>query len=134
MIPSTQPAQRIAVLFHRKLSTHWSEKEVRWYRQLVKDGYLEAGEMYLIERYYAFERRKGEKGIHRRDLFTFLNNFAGELDRARAWDEGVNRKKNRHQSTNVNNGQHPVSDNEFQRIGDLARAELDALRTRLKHA
>ncbi len=38
----------------------------------------------LIERYYAVERAKGDEGIHRRDMLTFLNNFTGELDRANA--------------------------------------------------
>lgn len=84
--PSTAPAKRIATLFHRKLTTAWSEKEIRAFRKLVRAKCFETmDDLDLIERYYFVERRKGDKGIHRRDLSTFLNNFSGELDRARAW-------------------------------------------------
>ena len=41
----------------------------------------------MIERYYCVERAKGGHGAHRRDLTTFLNNYEGELDRARALDK-----------------------------------------------
>jgi len=94
MIPTTETAQRITILFKRRLNTHWSDKEVKRYRQLVKDKYLtNVDDIDLIERYYVYQRKKGDLGIHRRDLYTFLNNFAGELDRARAWDEALRAKQ-----------------------------------------
>lgn len=37
----------------------------------------------MVCRYTEAERAKGDDGRHRRDLLTFLNNFTGELDRAR---------------------------------------------------
>lgn len=41
----------------------------------------------LIERYYAFERAKrDDRGVQRRDLYTLLFNWQGELDRAREWE------------------------------------------------
>lgn len=87
MTPTTEPAKRIAALFRRRLTTHWSDKEVKTYRQLVKRGCFEPlDDLELIERYYAAERRKGERGMHRRDLCTFVNNFTGELDRANEWN------------------------------------------------
>lgn len=86
--PTSEPAKRIAALFHRKLTTAWSEKEIRAFRKLVRAKCFEAmDDLVLIERYYFVERKKGDKGIHRRDLSTFLNNFGGELDRARAWEQ-----------------------------------------------
>lgn len=86
-IPISEPAKRISTLFHRKLTTAWNEREVKAFRKLVRDKHFESmDELALIERYYFVERKKGDKGIHRRDLSTFLNNFAGELDRARAWE------------------------------------------------
>lgn len=85
--PTSEPARRIATLFHRKLTTAWSEKEIKAFRKLVRAKCFETmDELTLIERYYFVERKKGDKGIHRRDLSTFLNNFSGELDRARAWE------------------------------------------------
>jgi hypothetical protein len=87
-IPTSEPAKRIATLFHRKLTTAWSEKEVKTFRKLVRDHcFSDLGDLTLVERYYFVERKKGDKGIHRRDLATFLNNWTGELDRARAWEQ-----------------------------------------------
>lgn len=85
-LPSSDEAKRIAVLFNRKLTTSWSEKEIKAFKILVKDRLLtNIDDLLLLENYYKSERKKGDKGVHRRDLLTFLNNFNGELDRARAW-------------------------------------------------
>lgn len=87
-VPSSEPAKRLATLFRRRLTTEWAEKEVKRFRKLVKAGCFEPlADLDLLERYYAFERKKGDNGCHRRDLFTFLNNYQGELDRANAWRE-----------------------------------------------
>jgi hypothetical protein len=104
-VPRTPAAIRIAQLFKRRLTTHWSPKEERVMRRLKKDRAFELfipdpssdqlegqwvedlSDLALIEKYYEFERKKGDKGIHRRDLATFLNNYGGEVDRARLWAE-----------------------------------------------
>lgn len=83
--PTTEQSKRIASLFHRRDTTAWDEKEVSAYRKI---GTVPPDDLTLIERYYAAERKKGDGengGRHRRDLGTFLNNFSGELDRARAY-------------------------------------------------
>lgn len=91
-VPTSEVAKRIATLFRRKLTTPWPEKEIKAFRKL--NGVFDSLEdLELIERYYASERKKGEKGHHRRDLYTFINNFHGELDRARAWGERAHPKK-----------------------------------------
>lgn len=131
-IPTTDAAKRLATLMNRRLTTPWSDKEIRRYKQLVKSACFKSfDDLALIERYYAFERRKGDKGFHRRDLFTLLNNYPSELDRARAW-ESRNRPlvRPRYQSTN---GARPATDAEFQRIGDLARKQLEEFRDRLRN-
>jgi hypothetical protein len=87
-VPRTPAAIRIAQLFKRRLTTHWSPKEERVMRQLKKDHrFDDLDELTVVELYYAFERKKGDKGIHRRDLYTFLNNYGGEVDRAALWAE-----------------------------------------------
>lgn len=78
--PTSAMAQRVSQLFHRRVETKWDPKEVKVFRSI---GDIDETDMAAIERYYAAERKKGESGIHRRDLATFLNNFRGELDRAR---------------------------------------------------
>ncbi len=134
MIPTTDTAKRIATLFKRRLDTHWNEKEVKRYRQLVKDGSLREEGIDLIERYYVFQRKKGDAGIHRRDIYTFLNNFSGELDRAHAWDEEqCERLKRKVRRPLDNDKPQPVDDNEFKRIGELARLELERFKSTFRH-
>lgn len=83
-LPTTEPAKRIAALFHRRLTTTWSLGEIAAFKAI---GPIDSADLDLIEAYYVRERAKGDGekgGIHRRDLGTFLNNYTGELDRARA--------------------------------------------------
>lgn len=86
-LPTTEPAKRIAGLFKRRLSTAWSEKEIKAYKQLVKDGlFMSLTDLEMVERYHLSEKKKGSSGIYRRDLYTFLNHYRGEVDRAREWN------------------------------------------------
>ncbi len=126
MIPTTELPDRIARLFNRRPLTPWSEKEVRRYRQLVKDKVLTSvDDLDVIERYYVYQRKR-ENGIHRRDLYTFLNNFSGELDRARAWDEEMRERLKRKVRRPLDNEKSEVETNadEWERISDLAKAEM----------
>lgn len=80
VFPTTERAKIIASLFSRRLTTAWDAKEIKAFRatqkhpdedfNLVVDFYRESGSPFL-----------------RKDLGTFLNNFTGELDRARKWKE-----------------------------------------------
>ena len=81
LLPTSPQAIRISELFHRKPSTKWSSKEIRSFKAIPKESLEHIG---LVCRYTEAERLKGSDGRHRRDLLTFLNNFTGELDRARA--------------------------------------------------
>lgn len=81
-LPTSEPAIRIANLFSRKLTTAWNQKEIQTFKALSP---IDLEDLGLIEAYYASERARGDEGCHRRDLGTFLNNFNGELDRARGW-------------------------------------------------
>jgi hypothetical protein len=73
--PTTDTAKRIADIFRRRHSSAWSEDEIKAYKAI---GLIAEDDLQLIERYYA----TGDKYL-RKDLQTFLNNFLGELDRAR---------------------------------------------------
>lgn len=83
-VPTTRTAQRIATLFNRRLTTPWSVQEIKAFKAC---GHIADADLELVEKYYASERAKGELGIHRRDLCTFLNNWRGELDRAMAFSQ-----------------------------------------------
>jgi hypothetical protein len=82
-VPETEIPIRIAELFQRRLTTPWLAKESKAFRAI---GEISVQDLDCIEAYYESERAKGDKGIHRRDLATFLNNYQGELDRARDWE------------------------------------------------
>lgn len=79
--PTTEAAKRIATIFRRKHSTEWSEKEILAFKKLVP---LDLSDIAVLERYYQCHGKE-EKNICRRDLTTFLNNYLGEVDRARQW-------------------------------------------------
>lgn len=89
-LPTSPMSQRISALFRKRHTTEWSEKDIVKYKDLGSK-LLTDENMTVIEAYYAVERAKGtsgpERGIHRRNLSTFLNNFTCELDRAREWRE-----------------------------------------------
>lgn len=81
-------ADRIAAIFKRRKATPWSAKEVSAWKKLTNKGKraFDEDELTMVERYYAEARKKADNYC-RRDLFTFLNNYAGEVDRARSWCE-----------------------------------------------
>lgn len=88
--PETPEAVWCAQLFGRKLETKWTVSEVKALELVREEMTVESRA--LIQAYYQDERSKSDKGIHRRDLATFLNNYLGELDRASEWAK-KNRKK-----------------------------------------
>lgn len=85
----------LRVMFKRRESLSLSEKERVSLLKLA--GQILIPDLEIIDKYYATERPKGKDGIHRRDMDAFLNNYHGELDRAREWEARVMRK---HKSLN----------------------------------
>lgn len=75
--------ERVNKLFNRRSSTAWSDKETKQLKAVAKrEGVLD--ELAEIEALYnsGYEYR-------RKDVITFLNNFATELDRARNSNQGT---------------------------------------------
>ncbi len=88
MTPTSEVAKRIAALAHRRLTTPWLPKEVKQFRFLVSAGYFKSlDDLALVERFYEAQRKRGPDGTHRRDLYTLINNWAGEVDKANDWAE-----------------------------------------------
>lgn len=86
MKPSSETAKRVAAIMHRKPSTHWAKNEVRRFRELLKVHGFD--DLESMERYYAsnWPPRHGKNSL-RTDLYTLLNHWPGELDRANIWAE-----------------------------------------------
>jgi hypothetical protein len=118
--------QAVAMLFNRRLGTMWSDKELKAFNRLITLGCLnDLEQIRVVSRYYGFERRKGQKGIYRRDLYTFLNNFNGELDRAMAWAETNPINRNHSKNFGQIQPKSEQSDEEWQRISAQAKVEFE---------
>lgn len=72
---------KIGSWFHRRVTTPWSEKEIA---ALKKIGDVQPEDLDLMQAYYTAAIPEADD-IRRRDLVTLLNNWTGELDRARGW-------------------------------------------------
>lgn len=72
---------RIGAIFKRQPTTKWSAKEISAYKDLD----LKEDEICLMEAFYAFPERDREPLWRRKKLETLLNNWAGEIDKAKEW-------------------------------------------------
>lgn len=77
-LPTTPKSKKIADLFHRRHSTPWSDKEISAFRKVMN---LPDEDFELVCEFY---EKSGSEYL-RKELQTFLNNFLGEVDKARAW-------------------------------------------------
>lgn len=75
--PKNGYKKRLNALYGRRETTAWSVKEERTFSELLKHSEFES-ELAEIERFYL----SGYK-YRRQDIQTLLNNWSGELDRAR---------------------------------------------------
>lgn len=70
---------RINKLKHRRDSTRWSNAELKAYRAIQP---VDEEDLTILERYYAAKIPEN-KDYRRKELLTLLNNWNGEVDRAR---------------------------------------------------
>lgn len=70
---------RLGALFHRRPTTRWSVDEMKAYRKVYP---VDEHDLKILEDYYTAKIPK-DSNYRRHDLITLLNNFNGELDRAR---------------------------------------------------
>ncbi len=75
----TELQLRLGSLFNRKPSTPWTASELKALKVI---GRPDEEDLQILETYYRAKLPKSEN-FRRRDLGTLLNNFAGEIDRAR---------------------------------------------------
>jgi hypothetical protein len=79
----TSPAQkRLSTIMGRRLTTQWSVKELASFKSI---GSIDPDDLGAVETFY-LENQFNEKAYLRTSLSTLLNNFAGEVDKARAWE------------------------------------------------
>ena len=87
-VPTSSTAKRLAGIMHRRETSLWNEKkEIDPFRRMSKT--VQDEDLTLVERYYAnnWPPRTGHNHL-RHDLATLINNWEGEVDRARAWCDG----------------------------------------------
>jgi hypothetical protein len=85
VLRNTDLMKRLGRLYRRKPETLWTVDEAAALKRVVGDGKRETllAEIDAIEDYYTEEFPEEMKDYRRIDLVTLLNNWVGELDRAR---------------------------------------------------
>lgn len=92
-LPTSDRSKRLAVMFGRRLTTEWNDKEITAFKKIAKQP---DEDFDLVEEFY-----RSDYEFLRHDLQTFLNNFTGEVDKARKWKSGKLNGSHR-QSTSSN--------------------------------
>ncbi len=85
LFPTSPVALRFAAIMHRQPTTPWNEKkEIKNFRAMSKT--VREEDLQLVERYYKANWPPRTSQNHlRHDLATLINNWQGEVDRARIW-------------------------------------------------
>lgn len=86
---------RLNAMFRRRDETRWDQREVSAFMGTA--ALADEGDFKLVEDYY-----RSDHPHRRRDLKTLLNNWNGELDRARAWDRSGRRAPSNGNTTHTN--------------------------------
>lgn len=132
-VPTTEPAKKIAALYNRRETTPWDEKLIKRYKELVKAKYFDTlDDLDLVIRYTISERKKGDKGWHKRDLATFLNYYPQLIDRAKEWQSSF-RSRTPAKEKRKENGEKPLSAEEFKEVGAIGIAEIRRLRENMRN-
>ena len=92
-IPTSETAKRIGAIMRRRPTTPSNDaKEVRPFRNL--SPHVSDDDLTLVEEYYARNWPPRSNVNHlRHDLATLINNWQGEVDRARIWTSAHPRKQ-----------------------------------------
>lgn len=76
---------RLNKLYRRRETSKWSDGEIRAIRKIWP---IQEEDLLLIESYYTATIPPGMKDIRRTTMATLLNNWPGEVDRARLFADG----------------------------------------------
>ncbi len=77
----TKEQLRVGGWFGRKASTVWSDTELKAWRKLQ----IEDEDLSLLDEFYTAPKAEDATKYRRKDLGALLNNWNGELDKAREW-------------------------------------------------
>lgn len=86
LLPQSDLAKRLCDIFHRRHTTPWQPKEKRVFLQ-IRDAIDEQDLQNIERRYKTLWPPNSDKNTLRHDLYTFMNNYATEADRANIWAE-----------------------------------------------
>lgn len=112
--PSDILKARLCAWFNRRLTTPWSEKEERALRAVMA---LETpvDDLSALEEWYV-----SDAPYKRKDIPTLLNNWNGEIDRAKEWKKNGNRQILKPTDRNFGTGQDPTE------VGRITAAAIAA--------
>jgi len=75
---------RLNALFHRRPTTRWTAAELKSWKAITPLG---EEDLSAVERFFHDTEHTPNNGFRRHDLYTLLNNFNAEVDRARSFKE-----------------------------------------------
>ena len=75
---------RLNALFRRRPTTRWTAAELKSWRDITP---LDEEDLKSVERFFQLTDHVPHNGYRRHDLYTLLNNFNAEVDRARQFKE-----------------------------------------------
>ena len=83
-VPTSPEAIALAEIFHRKATTPWTAVEIRKFKSLMP---IDPDDLKSLKEYYD-DNWPPERDVNvlRHDLKTLLNNFPGEVGRAKVWE------------------------------------------------
>ena len=83
-VPTSPEAIALAEMFHRKATTPWTAVEIRKFKSLMP---IDPDDLKSLKEYYD-DNWPPERDVNvlRHDLKTLLNNFPGEVGRAKVWE------------------------------------------------
>jgi hypothetical protein len=83
-LPTSPEAIALAEMFHRKATTPWTAVETRKFKSLMP---IDPDDLASLKEYYDYHwPPERDVNVLRHDLKTLLNNFPGEVDRAKVWE------------------------------------------------
>lgn len=83
---------KIGTMFGRKPESAWSKAEMIALGPVAVSGTSEE-DLEILRRYYRSSQIPGERDYRRKTVGNLLDNWQGELDRARGWDREEKRKR-----------------------------------------
>jgi hypothetical protein len=127
---AAEQRKRLGAIFNRREKTAWSDKEEKAFKKLCP---IDNEDLWMVERRYLAERKKNPKDNYlRRELLTLLNNWPGEVDKAREFHKKRQPRRPDLRLSGKDPGPKPLNEEEFKSAGAEGIKLIEELRANLR--